>query len=117
MKITLKHPIDTGDGRAIVEIEIGKFKVKHLKMIPSELYSIAKDKEDLEQIKKGSSRYKKLENEIAKKTTESITALLPLLASLTGLTEQILDEMEIPDFLPLLDKLLPILGEVLDQTA
>jgi len=113
----LKHPISLEDGKSLTEIILGKFKVKHLKLIPGELYELAVDKDRANSFKKNSSAFLKAEKAIIAKSTLLIPKLIPLLASLTGQTVEIMDELEIDDFLPLMEEMYTILGEVMSQTG
>lgn len=113
----LKHPIDLGDGKTLSEITMGKFKVKHLKLIPPELSELAVDKEKMNNIKKNSQAHIKAEKQMVNKATLLIPKLIPLLASLTNQPVDILEEMEIDDFFPIMDELYTILGEVMPQAV
>ena len=101
MTYELKHPLrsknESGQEVELKTIEIQRMKVKHLKHIPDELYSIRESKR--------------------KSKTINPVKMLPLLASLTGLTEEQLNEIDIEDFPNLVDKVMLLVGEALDQTA
>ncbi len=101
MTYTLKYPLkeknEQGQEVELKDIIIHRMKVKHLKLIPKEIYEVRE--------------YKR------KKSTINPDKLLPLIAALTGLTEKQLDEIDLVDLLPITDEVMAIVGEALDQTA
>jgi hypothetical protein len=88
---------DKGQDVELREISIQRMKAKHLKLIPEEIYNI-KD---------------------ARKKVKTINPdkLLPLIAGLTGLTNEQIDEVDIEDLLIITDKVMVIVGEALGQTV
>ena len=72
--ISLKYPIPDNDGKDTSEIAIGRFKVKHLKLLPKDLISGDKEKANIDPIE-----------------------IMPLLAGMAGLSISSVEELDIDD--------------------
>lgn len=96
-KIKLEHPIivktDNGSDISCNEISLGRFKVKHLKLLPKDFASKSK-KGDVE-----------------------VSVLIPLIAGLTNLKEEEVDEIDIEDLYKIVDQLQDFFGDTLDTTG
>jgi hypothetical protein len=99
--IQLKHPIEMGsvDGgpekRIINSVTVGRLKVKHLKHIPSELLEEgAQDK-----LKSGEQAM--------------LPKLIPMLASMCGLDEAQMDEMDTEDMMEVTKQSVDFMGQSL----
>lgn len=96
LKYPLKEKNEKGQDIEITEVTIHRMKAKHLKLIPKRIY----------ETKGGRKKNDAIDPEL----------LFPLIASLTGLEEEQLDEIDMIDLLPIIDEVMKLVGEALDQT-
>lgn len=94
--IELKTPVKVGD-TTYTELKIGSFKTKHFKLLPDEAYEMGED--DSEQFSKPD------QIKIGFK-------MLPLIASMANVSEEVIDELEYDDALNVLQEFGSFLGEL-----
>jgi len=110
--IVLKFPISRNAGGVtslIHEIKLQRFKYKHIKLLPAGILAFQPDDtvdETLQTSKKKPSKKKKIEIGIAE-----AGQLGPLVAALSGLTEDEAGELDFIDLIAVMEKLGDILGK------
>lgn len=99
--ITLKYPITTKDDKGnnvkLETIKVGRIKTKHLKMLPKSFMG-----EALKAQKEGNTDNVNIE----------IIDFLPLIAGITNLSENIIDELDFVDLQEILQEVTDLVGEL-----
>ena len=101
--IDLSEPIEC-NGKTISKLEIGKFKAKHFKFLPEEIFEMTDDSGEQKQLS-------------AKQSIDVAVKMLPLIAALSSVEESAIDELSISDLLEVVNQIAPFLESSLSPRS
>ena len=97
--VKLKNPVEFNK-ITYTELSIGKFRAKHFKYLPEEVFEFEYDDP-------------KLMNK--KQMLKLAIAMMPLIAAMANVPEEVVGELEVTDLMEVVDKIGPLLEASLPQ--
>jgi len=96
--VTLDHPV-TVDGKVYDNLTFDKFRTKHFRYLPDEIYEMFVTQDEVKKPKEGEAPEAEVEEtrEQKIKSMKLGFQMIPLVAAICNVSEKVLDELEIDD--------------------